>query len=65
MVEQSLREPVTTSGSSSSSLSNIFLQEESLDINPDAIFSDMEFNGDWVIGGVDVDIDADLAMLEG
>jgi len=64
-VAQSLREPIMTPSSSSSSLCETFRQEESLDINPDTIFSEKGFDGDWEIGGVDVDIDAEYTLLEG
>eukprot|EP00580_Thalassiosira_gravida_P016178 CAMPEP_0201657556 /NCGR_PEP_ID=MMETSP0494-20130426/764_1 /ASSEMBLY_ACC=CAM_ASM_000839 /TAXON_ID=420259 /ORGANISM="Thalassiosira gravida, Strain GMp14c1" /LENGTH=470 /DNA_ID=CAMNT_0048134421 /DNA_START=181 /DNA_END=1593 /DNA_ORIENTATION=- len=61
----SLREPILTPSSSSSSLNEMFQQDEALEINPDTIFSDCGFNGDWEIGGDDVDIDAEFKMLCG
>jgi len=64
-IAQSLREPILTPSSSSSSLSEMFQQDETLEINPDTIFSENGFNGDWEIGGEEVDIDAEFKLLEG
>lgn len=60
---QSLREPILTPSSSSSSLSEMFQQDDSLEMNPDTIFAERGFgNDDWAIGGA-VDIDAELGLL--
>eukprot|EP00584_Thalassiosira_punctigera_P012993 CAMPEP_0172557068 /NCGR_PEP_ID=MMETSP1067-20121228/71231_1 /TAXON_ID=265564 ORGANISM="Thalassiosira punctigera, Strain Tpunct2005C2" /NCGR_SAMPLE_ID=MMETSP1067 /ASSEMBLY_ACC=CAM_ASM_000444 /LENGTH=467 /DNA_ID=CAMNT_0013346057 /DNA_START=398 /DNA_END=1801 /DNA_ORIENTATION=+ len=64
-VAQSLRGPILTPSSSSSSFGEMLLQDETLEINPDTIFSESGFNGEWEIGGEDVDIDAEFKMLEG
>eukprot|EP01083_Nonionella_stella_P161984 531271_1 len=63
-VTKSLREPILTPSSSSSSLCGKFEQDESIEINPDTIFSEKGFDGDWEIGE-DVDIDAEYTLLEG
>lgn len=57
----SLREPILTPSSSTSSFGDLFQQDGSLEINPDTIFS--ENDGDWQIGGDDLDIDTEFAML--
>eukprot|EP01083_Nonionella_stella_P210412 761778_1 len=72
-IAQSLREPILTPSSSSSSLDKIFKQQldedvTAVDINPDKIFSDddgYEYDdGDWGIGsGDDADIDAEFESL--
>lgn len=62
-IARSLREPILTPSSSSSSLAEMFQQDDSLEINPDTIFSENGFdNGDWAVGE-DVDIDAEFTML--
>jgi len=60
-IVESLRDPILTPSSSSHSLNEMstFKQDDSLEINPETIFSD---EGAWTIGE-NVDIDAELALL--
>eukprot|EP00581_Thalassiosira_minuscula_P014363 CAMPEP_0183729642 /NCGR_PEP_ID=MMETSP0737-20130205/30800_1 /TAXON_ID=385413 /ORGANISM="Thalassiosira miniscula, Strain CCMP1093" /LENGTH=435 /DNA_ID=CAMNT_0025961881 /DNA_START=405 /DNA_END=1712 /DNA_ORIENTATION=- len=60
----SLRGPILTPSSSTSSLNDVFEQDDSLDLNPDTIFSESGFCGDWTVGGC-VDIDNEFKLLEG
>lgn len=63
-IAHSLREPILTPSSSSSSLNEMFEQDETLEINPDTIFADKGFDEDWEIGGEVVDsIDSDFTWL--
>lgn len=64
-VAESIRGPILTPSSSSSSLSE-FQQDENLEINPDTIFSEKPLDCGWGVGGgEDVDIDAEFAALAG
>ena len=65
-VAESIRGPILTPSSSSSSFSE-FQQDENLEINPDTIFSEKPLDGGWEVGGQgeDVDIDAEFAALAG
>ena len=63
-IAKSLREPILTPSSSSSSLDEMFKNDGNVDINPETIFSDEGFDGDWKVGGESFDIDAELASME-
>lgn len=63
---KSLYEPILTPSTSSTSLEDLFKQNNCLEINPNTIFSDNSFDGDEWENLEDlerVDIDAEFAML--
>ena len=63
---KSLSEPILTPSTSSTSLEDLFKQNNCLEINPNTIFSDNSFDGDEWENLEDlerVDIDAEFAML--
>lgn len=62
LIVRSLRGPILTPSSSTSSLGAMLEQDQTLEINPDTIFSD-EFDGDCEVGGVAVDVDAEFKTL--